>query len=293
MKASPMALSRVAATALLIAGGVAQTTTSSSAAPTGTNGVIFVYPTKDQIYNFMDTVNVTYTSPFPTPNLFTFCDGVSVQRALGYNGTIPYILNFTSATPCWFNLRPGLVAGFGANSEAFTIIGQERASGSRVFGPDNTPTVSPPPFTTSPAQTPPTGPNGSVQPPSTGVEGTETRTLGSGNTAGAAVVSEGGESGMSTAASAGIGAGVGVGVLAFGLGAFVWWWKRRGKKSRMQGGSKNGSDGTSTLAYSDVMYSPTGHTPVGHMPVVLEIGSGYGPSEIGSSGRPGKYEMPG
>lgn len=43
------------------------------------HGVVFIYPTKDQIYNTMDTVNVTYTSPFPTPNLYTFCDGGSRQ----------------------------------------------------------------------------------------------------------------------------------------------------------------------------------------------------------------------
>ena len=39
------------------------------------HGVIFIYPTSNQIYNMMDTVNVTYTSPFPTPNLYLWCDG--------------------------------------------------------------------------------------------------------------------------------------------------------------------------------------------------------------------------
>lgn len=37
------------------------------------HGVVFIYPTNDQIYNKMDTVNVTYTSPFPTPNLYLWC----------------------------------------------------------------------------------------------------------------------------------------------------------------------------------------------------------------------------
>jgi hypothetical protein len=79
--AIPRVLARcLVATTLLISSGAAQTTTTlSSAAPTGTNGVVFIYPTKDQIYNFMDTVNVTYTSPFPTPNLFTFCNGGKEQ----------------------------------------------------------------------------------------------------------------------------------------------------------------------------------------------------------------------
>ncbi|KAK4233508.1 hypothetical protein C8A03DRAFT_38779, partial [Achaetomium macrosporum] len=47
------------------------------------HGVVFVYPTEDQIYHTMDTVNVTYTSPFPTPNLYSFCDGGSRQAAFG------------------------------------------------------------------------------------------------------------------------------------------------------------------------------------------------------------------
>ncbi|KAK0634178.1 hypothetical protein B0T14DRAFT_599272 [Immersiella caudata] len=290
--AIPRVLARcLVATALLIASGTAQaTTTLSSAAPAGTNGVVFIYPTKDQIYNFMDTVNVTYTSPFPTPNLFTFCNGgkeqKSMQRAVGYNGTIPYILNFTSATPCWFNLRPGTAAGFGANSEVFTIIGQERGSGSRVFGPENTPTISPPPFTTSPGGSLP-GSNQNEDGRSTGRGSTET--IGSVNTSTAdPALATGGRTSISTAASAGIGIGVGVGVLALGLGGFAWWWKRRGKNRAMQG-SPSGSDGTmSTLG--EKYYSPTmGQTPV----VYSEMGSGHGPLEIGSSGRPGKYEMAG
>jgi hypothetical protein len=39
------------------------------------HGVVFIYPTEKQTYNTRDTVNVTYTSPFPTPNLFLWCDG--------------------------------------------------------------------------------------------------------------------------------------------------------------------------------------------------------------------------
>lgn len=48
------------------------------------HGVVFIYPTKDQIYHTMDTVNVTYTSPFPTPNLYLFCDGGGRQGELQF-----------------------------------------------------------------------------------------------------------------------------------------------------------------------------------------------------------------
>ncbi|KAM7215281.1 hypothetical protein V8F06_009332 [Rhypophila decipiens] len=165
------------------------------------HGLVFIYPTADQIYNLMDPVNVTYTSPFPTPNLYTFCDGgdrqVSLQRAPSYNSTVPVVLNFTSATPCWFNLRPGTEPGFGANSKSFTIIGQERRSGSRVFGPDVTPSITP-----------------------SGTGGTKPTQTGSGNDSSDTAQTNTGSGSLSTGASAGIGVGAAVGALVLASGAF-------------------------------------------------------------------------
>lgn len=37
------------------------------------NGVTFLYPTKGLEFYYLDTVNVTWTSNFTTPFLFTFC----------------------------------------------------------------------------------------------------------------------------------------------------------------------------------------------------------------------------
>jgi hypothetical protein len=37
------------------------------------HGVKFLFPTTGQILNYQDTVNVTWTSPFPKPLLYTFC----------------------------------------------------------------------------------------------------------------------------------------------------------------------------------------------------------------------------
>ncbi|KAK0654758.1 hypothetical protein B0T16DRAFT_337 [Cercophora newfieldiana] len=297
------------ATALLIPRGAAQTTAAND---DPNHGVVFIYPTKDQIYNYMDTVNVTYTSPFPTPNLFTFCNPnakqISMQRAIGYNATIPYILNFTSASNCWFNLRPGTQAGFGANSPTFNIIGQERGSGSQIFGPDNTPTVSPPSSTQTPAGGSGSGSGGGG---GAGV-GANGNGDGDGRTGTAGNVNDGGNnnsttgatggSGMSGAASAGIGVGVGVGVLALGVGGFIWWWKKRGaqrlgQQSQAPGGGsyeQSGNGGT-PAAYSDAdkYFLPEGHRPSPPLQVHQEMGDGHGMSEIGSSGRPGKFEMPG
>ena len=40
----------------------------------GKNGITFVYPDKKGlVFNFLDTINVTYECPFPQPLLYTFC----------------------------------------------------------------------------------------------------------------------------------------------------------------------------------------------------------------------------
>jgi hypothetical protein len=38
-----------------------------------TNGVTWLFPNTNQILHYEDTVNVTWTSPFPRPLLYTFC----------------------------------------------------------------------------------------------------------------------------------------------------------------------------------------------------------------------------
>ncbi|KAK3312700.1 hypothetical protein B0H66DRAFT_595235 [Apodospora peruviana] len=216
------------------------------------HGVVFIYPTKDQIYNLMDTVNVTYTSPFPTPNLYAFCDGggrqVTMQRAPGYNATVPYVLNFTSATPCWFNLRPGTLPGFGANSESFTIIGQERGSGSRVFGPDSTPSASPPPFTTGSSTS------------SSSSTGTGTADQASQTAPGQSPASQTGDpkSGLSTGAAAGIGVSAAIVVMGLVVGAFMWSRKRKRMDERIGSGTSPGTSYTSPATMADVPVPPYG-----------------------------------
>lgn len=42
-----------------------------------TNDVEFLYPTENLTFHYMDTVNVTYTSDFPTPQLWVFCTNSS------------------------------------------------------------------------------------------------------------------------------------------------------------------------------------------------------------------------
>ncbi|KAH6844922.1 sulfate transporter family-domain-containing protein [Chaetomium sp. MPI-CAGE-AT-0009] len=201
------------------------------------HGVVFIYPIAGQVYNKMDTINVTYTSPFPTPNLYLWCDSggrnVLKQAAPGYNATVPITLDFTSATPCWFNLRPGTVAGFGANSRYFDLIDEERESGSRVFGPGGS---APTPTQLSTATS---ASKGSSSP---------TKTHVSANTS----VMPPAASSTPSDSTAGRGAGVGVVLLAV-CGVLAWGWRQRrrgadrvvdGDQEHQQAGSEswNGSE---------------------------------------------------
>ncbi|KAK4171526.1 hypothetical protein QBC36DRAFT_350290 [Triangularia setosa] len=215
---------------------------SRAACQNGNNGVWFIYPTEGHTYQHMDTVNVTYESPFPTPTLFGWCDGGSRnfydQRAPGYNGSVAVVLNFTSGTPCWFNLRPGRVAGFGANSPAFNLLGVERSSGGIVHAPDTSgsePAASP---SLSSSTTPSSSSTtlGGVAP--TGSQVHEEGTVGSSEQAprpSSQLEQESGEKfrgdggGLGGGQSAGIVIGAIVGVLIIAAGLFFWWRKRSRK----------------------------------------------------------------
>lgn len=174
-----------------------------------------------------------------------------MQRAVGFNATVPIVLNFTSATPCWFNLRPGTLPGFGANSPPFNIIGQERGSGSRVFGPSLTPTISPPPFTTSGSKG--EAPTGDPAAPVTGSAGDSTT-----SPAPTPENSTGG-GGLSAAAAAGVGVGVAVGVLVLGVGAFVWFWKTRRSRATQNASSEYWQD----EAHGNAKWSDAGRSDAG------------------------------
>jgi hypothetical protein len=125
------------------------------------HGVVFLFPTPGLTFYYLDTVNVQYTSSFPSPNLYIFCNGgynfskslcrlkssqelclmgwtsyandtpppsaVSSTPAAPFNGSTLLLLNFTSSTPCFFDLRPGTDSGHGANSPNFTLVNNPRS----------------------------------------------------------------------------------------------------------------------------------------------------------------------
>ncbi|KAK0668104.1 hypothetical protein QBC41DRAFT_356921 [Cercophora samala] len=201
----------------------------------GQNGVWFIYPTEGHTYQHMDTVNVTYESPFPTPTLFGWCDGGSTnfydQRAPGYNASIAVLLNFTSGTPCWFNLRPGRVAGYGANSPQFNLLGVERASGGIVHGPKPFKSKSAPPqsLTTSSISTTAVSTASQVHASSEQHEPTSATTP---NSPQADEKYRGDGGGLGGGQSAAIVIGAIVGVLILTAGLFFWWKKRARRVGR-------------------------------------------------------------
>lgn len=179
------------------------------------NGVTFLYPPDDSLTLFhLDTVSVSYLSPFPKPLLFTFCNSGKelkrVQDATPFNSSTLVFLNFTSdiGSPCYFNLRPNSSAGFGANSDSFVLTNSQRSQ--TTVGLDLSPsTVS----STSPAsqtsgQDTPAEPNGGD-------------------------VTGGSSGGLGAGAQAGIGIGAALaGLAALGVaGAYLW--RRRRQRAGM------------------------------------------------------------
>lgn len=72
---------------LWLAGGLFVASAAASQGDDQNHGVVFIYPTAGQIYHVNDTINVTYTSPFPTPNLYGFCDGGGRQGEISTSMT--------------------------------------------------------------------------------------------------------------------------------------------------------------------------------------------------------------
>ncbi|PVH79860.1 hypothetical protein DL98DRAFT_532699 [Cadophora sp. DSE1049] len=161
--------------------------------------VTFIYPAgPGLVFNYMDTVNVTYKSPFQRPLLYTFCLKPNsktiftklIQHVAPKNGSSLVLLGWSDVKSCYFDLRPTNKAGNGSNSNYFSVIPTARASPILVGLNQNT--------TTTPT------------------EPTNTVTI-------TPEPSEDSSEGLSSGAKIGIGVGValGVAVLALALGTYL------------------------------------------------------------------------
>ncbi len=249
----------------------------------------FAYPQygSNKLFNMMDTVMVTYTAFYDTAMLYTFCQpGIGVlsecdlpcrrtdsgahtdkkrqvyeQKAPGSTATVPVLLNFTSGTPCWFNVRTGADMVDTDNSATFSIVGEERSSGRQVFGLDTDP---------SPATT--ASSSSSLLPSTTGA---------SGNSSNPAASS--GSSGLSAGASAGIGVGAAFVVLSLAAGlAFLFFWRRRRRRQHARAAEVK-LDGDSGGCYGGDGYGVVGVRQQKRPAFVGELNSLHMPAEIGTS----------
>lgn len=220
------------------------------------HGVTFLYPVGDNLtLYYLDTLNTTYTSPFASPLLYIFCDSgndfstyqryrpsyvapanaacpsipVRSQPAAPFNGSTLVLLNWTSSTPCYFDLRPDTQAGHGANSDSFTL--EVDVKGQTTAG------LEPPPATSASTTS------------STTTSSTATSSSAAGGAGGSAGASSpsttsSASSGLSAGAAAGIGIGVGLLVILLAAAAGAWFWRRRKTNSAVAwgGGFKDGKN---------------------------------------------------
>ncbi|KAL8371263.1 hypothetical protein RB595_001211 [Gaeumannomyces hyphopodioides] len=106
----------------------------------GLNGVTFLFPTGGETFTFPNTVvNISYVTPFPAPQLFTWCGSFGGNiRHIRTEFVKPFSdfhltpINFTNSDKCWFNLRPNETQGYGDNTGGFFIVADESAKSTTV-----------------------------------------------------------------------------------------------------------------------------------------------------------------
>ncbi len=218
----------------------------------------------------------------------------ALNAASPFNGSTLILLNFTSSTPCWFDLRPGMDAGHGANSGAFSVLDGDRGHITVGLGQTGLPS------STSSASSLETG------------AVTTTSQLATSSASAQPVQNSGGD-GLGAGASAGIGIGVGVAVIAVAgiIAGWVWWKKRKRQASAGNIHSEYYSDlavidPRRTAAFgSNQPWQPMnqqqkyyyGGTPLdgpqelSWVNTPAEIGSSATPSATPSTGGPESYEL--
>ncbi|KAI1329079.1 hypothetical protein F5Y16DRAFT_367362 [Xylariaceae sp. FL0255] len=257
------------------------------------HGVSFEYPVTGLTLNYMDSINVTYESPFSSPLLYTFC-GDSVQKRVDevnpYNSSALISLNWDGdETPCYFDLRPNTTAGYGANSNKFAYNSTERSTQTTAGLPTPTST------TTSASSTSASSASSTAVTTSSAAAPTQSSHVSSPS------------NDLSTGAAAGI--GIGVGLVGIGLGtAVAILLLRRRKGNRRTAASTHPSNLSSPPtsgyahlpSYSAVNYDRPSHSPglaadlhkqqsYSPQPWPQEMDSNYQPPELSSE--QGLYEL--
>ncbi|KAE8452715.1 hypothetical protein EG329_013974 [Mollisiaceae sp. DMI_Dod_QoI] len=124
------------------------------------NGVTFSYPPAGLTFNYLDIINVSYTSPFPQPVLLTIClrynGGNQLEKDNQYvhpnNSSNLVLISWTEFVSCYFTLQPSKAVGnesLGTNSPWFRINSEARSTPT-IFGlnQDSTTTTANPSIST-------------------------------------------------------------------------------------------------------------------------------------------------
>ncbi|RYP43663.1 hypothetical protein DL768_009794 [Monosporascus sp. mg162] len=213
----------------------------------------------------MDTVQVTWTSYFDEPLLYTFCtsdSGDPMPKTQDYvepfNGSHAIVLDWTDAgAPCWFSLRQNVSSSYGSNSGGWAYEFSQRAQ--TTLGPEPSSTTT----------------QGSLSESTSSSIASSTTGLAPALTAPASDASpdqSSSNSGLSTGAMVGIGVGAGLAGIVTGVLAAMMW-MRRGKDSNTE--SKTPSDSGSDLENASVCGSSYTE-PYG------QLKGGAGQQELGS-----------
>ncbi|RYP15779.1 hypothetical protein DL765_005505 [Monosporascus sp. GIB2] len=173
----------------------------------------------------MDTVQVTWTSYFDEPLLYTFCTSDSGDPSLKtrdyvepFNGSHAIVLDWTDAgPPCWFNLRRNASSNYGSNSDKWNYEFSQRTQ--ITLGPEPSRTATQGSLSQSTSS--------SVASFTTSLVSAFTAPVTPGPASDASPGPPSSNSGLSAGALAGIGAGAGLAGIAIGALAIVLWMRRR------------------------------------------------------------------
>ncbi|KAB8296949.1 hypothetical protein EYC80_002357 [Monilinia laxa] len=261
------------------------------------HGVVFLYPTENLTFHYLDTIDVTYTSPFPKPQLWIFCQnatdvtsGIITESKASvnpYNGTAPVNFKWLGGSPCWFDIKPDNKGGLGANSAHFVVDQNKRATPTTLGLDSLTTTATSTPTASSDASNDVT--TTVTSSPATSSEASSDSTSSSQNTS---------PKGLSGGAKAGIGIGSALVALLALAGAFSLWRRKQQANQNNYAGYEQGmnekvpADGAAlspdystiypqeTVAYE--MYAPENQYEMpGTRPVVELSGDARGKVQVG------------
>ncbi|KAI1075440.1 hypothetical protein F5B20DRAFT_559725 [Whalleya microplaca] len=173
----------------------------------------FLFPTAEQSFHYLDTIEVQYQSNFSAPSISVWCKidetsapwVKSTTNVDGFNASALVPLQFTKATICWFELRQDEL---GINSPTFGYIA-EKDKQATVLASDASVTAA------TSADTP---------------SSTTNTALKATTSAPSEEDSQRPSSGLSTAAQAGIGIGAGMVGIGLGVIAAILFFIRRRKR---------------------------------------------------------------